>query len=83
MRDKGLSAAGTLAFMALVTTNAQPQLWQIAFVSIGMYEAMLLAVKTGRKVARDQRRKKNKKYRQQDAHRWAEQWFNPYKEVKG
>lgn len=82
MRDKGIAMAGTLLFLAAVKTNAEPTLWQVGLVAVGMYEAMLLAVKVGRDVAKERRRQQNRRYRKRDGRRWAEEWFNPYKEVK-
>jgi len=80
--DKGMAGIGTVAFMALVKTNASPTLGQMALISIGMYEALLLAVKAARDTAKENRRRQNLVYRGRDARRWADEWFNPYKEVR-
>ena len=80
--DKGIAGIGTIAFLALVKTNASPTLGQMALISIGMYEALLLAVKAARDTAKENRRRKNLVYRGRDARRWADEWFNPYKEVR-
>ena len=79
--DKMIAGVGTVGFMALVTTNANPKMWQISLIAVLLYESALLAIKTARRATRSNNRRKVEKIRKDDAARWAEQWFNPYKGV--
>ena len=78
MRDKILSAGIVTGFLALVTTNAHPQMWQVAIIGIGLYEAVLMGI-------REIRRSRRRKYyvlRKKDGERWAETWIkHPMKEI--
>lgn len=74
MRDKILSAGIVTGFLALVTTNAHPQMWQVAIIGIGLYEAVLM----GLKEIRRSRRRKYYVLRKKDGVRWAETWIRPY-----
>lgn len=77
-----IAGVGTVWFMSLISTNASPKLWQVAFLSIGMYEALHLAVRIARREARRQRRRKYITVTRRDMERVAEEVFNPYKEVR-
>lgn len=82
MKDKGIAAGGTLAFMALVNTNAMPELWQVAFLAIGLYEVLLLTVRIARALAKEHRRREYRKVCKEDGRRWADTWLRyPMKEV--
>ena len=70
IKDKMIAGAGTVGFMALVTTNSNPKLWQIALIGILIYESALLAVKTSRRQAYKERKRKNIEIRNKDAERW-------------
>lgn len=70
IKDKMIAGAGTIGFMALVTTNAQPKIWQIALIGILIYESALLAVKTARRQAYKERQRQNIETRNKDAERW-------------
>lgn len=77
-----IAGVGTVWFMSLISTNANPKLWQVAFLSIWMYEALHLAVRIARREARRQRRRKYITVTRRDMERVAEEVFNPYKEVR-
>ena len=77
-----IAGVGTVWFMSLISTNASPKLWQVAFLSIGMYEALFWAVRIARMEARRQRRRKYITVTRRDMERVAEEVFNPYKEVR-
>ena len=77
-----IAGVGTVWFMSLISTNASPKLWQIAFLSIGMYEALFWAVRIARREARRQRRRKYITVTRRDMARVADEVFNPYKEVR-
>lgn len=81
-KDKLIAGAGTVWFLSLVTTNANPKLWQVALIGIAMYEAIQIAVRIARLEGRKAKRRRNNRARRQDAHAWAEEWFNPYKGVR-
>ena len=77
-----IAGIGTVWFMSLISTNAQPKLWQIAFLSIGMYEALYMAVRIARREARRQRRRKYITVSKTNARRWASTRIGwPMKEV--
>ena len=77
-----IAGIGTVWFMSLISTNANPKLWQVAFLSIGMYEALFWAVRIARREARRQRRRKYITVTRRDMERVADEVFNPYKEVR-
>ncbi len=77
-----IAGVGTVWFMSLISTNASPKLWQVAFLSIGMYEALFWAVRIARREARRQRRRKYITVTRRDMERVADEVFNPYKEVR-
>lgn len=77
-----IAGIGTVWFMSLISTNASPKLWQVAFLSIGMYEALHLAVRIARREARRQRRRKYITVTKNDMRRVEAVVFNPYKEVR-
>lgn len=82
VKDKLIAGAGTVWFLSLVTTNANPKLWQVALIGIAIYEAIQIAFRTARLEGRKAKRRRNNRARRQDAHAWAEEWFNPYKGVR-
>lgn len=78
---RAISAALTVMFMALIRTDADPKLWQAALITVGIYESIVMAIQIAQREARRNRRNKIIRIRQQDAKRWAEEWFNPLREV--
>ena len=82
IKDKMIAGAGTIGFMALVTTNSNPKMWQITLIGILIYESALLAVKTARKQARKTRRRRYISVNKTNAERWAATRIGwPMKEV--
>lgn len=79
---KVMAMAMTVWFMALIRTDADPELWQIALITLGVYESAVMAIQIAQKEARKSKRNKIIRIRQQDAIRWAAEWFNPYKGVR-
>lgn len=71
----------TVLLMALIRTDADPELWQAALIILGLYESVAMTIQIAQKEVRKNRRNKIIRIRQQDARRWAEEWFNPYREV--
>ena len=71
----------TTVFIALIRTNAHPEMWQVALLTLGLYECGVMFIQIAQREARKSRRNKIIRIRQQDARRWAEEWFNPYREV--
>ncbi len=59
MKDKGknklIAGIGTIWFMSLITTNAQPKLWQCAFLALGLYEVMQMTIRIARRHAHEER----------------------------
>ena len=49
LKDKILAAGATVLFMAVINTNAEPRMWQIALVGILMYETALCFLRTYRR----------------------------------
>lgn len=81
IKDKMISAAAVTLFFAAVRPSAVPAMWITVLLAFALYEGILLGLALSRDVRRAQRRRLNRRYRSEDAVRWAEQWFNPLKEV--
>ena len=81
IKDKLISAASVTLFFAAVRPSAVPAMWITVLLAFALYEGILLGLALSRDVRRAQRRRLNRRYRSEDAVRWAEQWFNPLKEV--
>lgn len=82
IKDKLTAGIVVVVGMALIRTNADPQLWQIAFLSIGLYEAILLFIRTGRRASRKRVYNENLTVGQADMARVEEQVFNPLRRMK-
>lgn len=59
MINKGKAAVMTVWIMSLISTNAQPKLWQIAMIGIMLYESILLILGTYQRVTRKRRKQQN------------------------
>lgn len=57
--NKGKSAVITVWVMSLITTNAQPKMWQVAMIGILLYEAILLMLNTWQRETRKRRKLQN------------------------
>ena len=81
IKDKLISAAAVTLFFAAVRPSAVPAMWITVLLAFMLYEGILLGLAVSRDIRKAQRRRMNRRYRSEDAVRWAEQWFNPLKEV--
>jgi hypothetical protein len=81
IKDKLISAASVTLFFAAVRPSAVPAMWITVLLAFALYEGILLGLALSRDIRKAQRRRMNRLYRSEDAVRWAEQWFNPLKEV--
>ena len=81
IKDKLISAAAVTLFFAAVRPSAVPAMWITVLLAFMLYEGILLGLALSRDIRKAQRRRLNRRYRSEDAVRWAEQWFNPLKEV--
>lgn len=87
--QKGIAALITIAFMALVRTNADPQLWQTTLVAIMLYESFDLTVIAVWETKEETKRKRQKQRRveymnatKEDMRRVEEQVFNYARTMK-
>lgn len=81
IKDKLISAASVTLFFAAVRPSVVPKMWITVLLAFALYEGILLGMALSRDIRKVQRRRMNRRYRSEDAVRWAEQWFNPLKEV--
>lgn len=81
IKDKLISAAAVTLFFAAVRPSEMPKMWITVLLAFMLYEGILLGLALSRDIRKAQRRRLNRRYRAEDAVRWAEQWFNPLKEV--
>lgn len=83
IKEKMISAASVVVFFALVRPSEVPAMWVTVLLAFALYEGILLGMAFARDVRKSQRRRSNAHYRHEDAVRWAEEWFNPIREVRG
>ncbi len=57
--NKGKAAVMTVWIMSLISTNAQPKLWQIAMIGIMLYETILLILETYQRATRKRQKRLN------------------------
>lgn len=81
IKDRLISASAVTLFFAAVRPSEVPAMWVTVMLAFALYEAILLGLALSRDIRKAQRRRMNRRYRSEDAVRWAEQWFNPLKEV--
>lgn len=81
-KDKVVAGIGTVWFLSLISTNANPKLWQVAMIGIALYEVIQIAVRIARREARRQRRRRYITVTRSDMKRVEAVVFNPYKEVR-
>ena len=75
--NKGISAASTLAFMAVVRPDPMPSMFETALITVLMYEAVRWCVWYVRQI---RQQKKDKRYitlTKRDMRRWADEWITP------
>lgn len=79
---KGKSLVLTVWFMSLISTNAQPKMWQVALIGILLYETILMTIRTYRKATRKNKYNKSITAGHRDMERVAGERFGwPMKEV--
>jgi hypothetical protein len=81
IKDRLISASAVTLFFAAVRPSDVPAMWVTVMLAFALYEGILLGLALSRDIRKAQRRRMNRRYRSEDAVRWAEQWFNPLKEV--
>lgn len=81
IKDKLISAASVTLFFAAVRPSVVPKMWITVLLAFALYEGILLGLALSRDIRKAQRRRLNRRYRAEDAARWAEEWFQPYREV--
>lgn len=69
IKDKLTAGIVVVVGMALIRTNADPQLWQIAFLSIGLYEAINLFAQAAQTLKKDRTEKRIRKVNAEINHR--------------
>lgn len=57
--NKGKSLIVTVWALSLITTNAEPKLWQVGLIGILMYESILMALEIYQKADRRKRKQRN------------------------
>ena len=79
IKNKLFAAAVTMAFMAVVRPDPEPELWGVAMVAIMMYEFIFYAIEyIGREIRereREYRIEVNEIARKKDGRRWANEWI--------
>ena len=61
--NKGKSLIVTVWALSLITTNAEPKLWQVGLIGILMYEVILMILETYQKATRRKRKQHRLSYR--------------------
>lgn len=57
--NKGKSLIVTVWALSLITTNAEPKLWQVGLIGILMYESILMMLETYQRATRKRRKQLN------------------------
>ena len=57
--NKGKSLIVTVWALSLITTTAEPKLWQVGLIGILMYEVILMTLETYQKATRRKRKQQN------------------------
>lgn len=57
--NKGKSLIATVWLLSLITTNAEPKLWQVGLIGILIYESILMALEIYQKTDRRKRKQQN------------------------
>lgn len=80
--DRGIAAALTATFMALVRPDPEPSLVGVSIVAILLYEGLTCCIRYIRKERRRRRIQRNAEAMTYDGSRWADEWlYWPMKEV--
>lgn len=79
--NKGIAAAVTVGFMAVVRPDPMPSLMEAALITVLMYECARWGIEYVRKINQAQKQKRyitlNLKARKEDGERWANEWITP------
>ena len=75
--NKGIAAASTLAFMAVVRPDPMPSLVEAAFITVLMYEVVRWCVWYVRQIRQQKRDKRYITLTKRDMRRWADEWITP------
>lgn len=75
IKDKIIAGAVALIFMALVRPDRVPELWQVALITIGIYECALMAIKTARQQRMENRIRENRRIRRIEGKRLERELF--------
>lgn len=75
IKDKIIAGAVALFFMALVRPDRVPELWQIALITIGIYECALMAIRIARQQRRENRIRENRRIRKIEGRRLEKETF--------
>ena len=85
MINRAIAAGITIAFMAVVRPDPDPELWGVALVAVMLYEAISRSIDYVQKVNRRQKVEEyislNLKARKEDGERLDDMVFNPIREV--
>ena len=85
MINRAIAAGITIAFMAVVRPDPDPELWGVALVALLMYEAISRSIDYVQKVNRKQKAEAyislNLKAMKEDGERLDDMVFNPIREV--
>ncbi len=79
--DKGIAGGAVVLFFAAVRPTEIPSMWITVLLALVLYEAMLYAVRIGRRQARRECRRHYITVSKIDMQRVADQVFNPIREV--
>jgi hypothetical protein len=80
--ERGIAAGITLAFMAVVRPDPDPELWGVALISLLMYESIRICVGCIREKSRKKKESKYITVSLGDIRRWANtELYWPMKEV--
>ena len=75
--NKGIAAASTLAFMAVVRPDPMPTMFETALITVLMYEAVRWCVWYVRQIRQQKRDKRYITLTKRDMRRWADEWITP------
>jgi len=78
--DKVMSAAGVVLFVGLIQAPDAP-FWALASLAVGLYEISLWVCRIAHKEAKKSRKRRYITATRFDMERWADEQFNPYREV--
>lgn len=75
--NKGIAAAVTVGFMAVVRPDPMPSMAETALITVLMYEAVRWCVWYVRQIRQQKRDKRYITLTKRDMRRWADEWITP------